>query len=394
MPIRNPYNIDFQQIEQVKSLSHDHGGYRDIDYDRYVENGFRHFAWSEYGRVFPDDPVFPEDFYGSGPYFPASRWGVDLFDEDSTLIETPCGEHVSTGGTSGHIIALGCPLGSIGLRFQRFPGVNFAEEFDIWLGDEETGEPFVFPGRLAFIDYLAQNMQFQDAGVIYQAHSANTSAIIQAIDHNPAFVGSDMYNDRRDSNNQKESRSARGYSIVAWDEVLRTGRRCWGFCEADRGLRGCNVLLVDTLSNYTAQKAYREGQFYCKLNQAETGLKFTKIEATDTKFEVETTGATNGIRLISEKGVIATSSGNSISYDIPQTAGGEPDVTYIRAEAFGPLFTDTQLPDPEWPVANYATGFRYDDEIYSQAVTYKNQQMVERELRKAKILRYAAAGLV
>ena len=384
MAVINPYSgLDLNALSHIRSMSHDHGGTSSggTRLQDNLDRGMRHFAWSNYSRALPSDPSYPEDYYGSAPVYPASRWGVDVFDNDPTIIETPNAEQTGTAGSSGHYLSIGSLAGSIGHNYDHFDGVESASDADTWIGDQETGEPFQYESREAFFNYVLYNLQFDDAGGIYAAHSGGVARnYLDSI--GDKFLGTDMYNDRRDSNDSTINRDGRGYQVAGWDEILKTGRRCWAFGEADRGRRACNVLLLDDFTNYTAQKAYRDGRFYTKLDKRDSGLKFTKLNDTGSKFEVETEGAYK-IRIITERGVVAEGQGNSLEYTYP-TKDGSPDITYVRAEALAPEFDENTYdfsPGPalgeegnefEWPTPNYRDGVRYEDEIYSQAIMFRD----------------------
>lgn len=384
--MKNPYkDLNIETAHKVQSMSHEHAGQigtTEEAIDELYGYGFRHFAFSEYGRFLPIDEnkIFPEDYYGSAPVYPLNRWHSN---PPSDIIASPNSEVFDYPGL-GHIITLGSFAGHFGHNNQHF-GIEEYEGNALW--DVSQEKQIVLSEETGF-DYIKNGIndpngpgtiggfQYPDGGGLYEAHSNNHTRVISLMDTYMYFLGMAMYNDRRDPNDPKSPNTGRGYHIAAWDEVLKTGRFCYGFGESDRGRRGCNILLLDDISEQNALKAYREGRFYTKTAWGDTGLCFKKINATEDGIYVETEGAVSGLKLITERGVVAETSGNAIEYKLPVKFGIR-DVTYIRAEAKGALFTDQEKPEKEWPLENYADGVRYDDEIYTQPIMYRTKEQVD-----------------
>lgn len=133
-----------------------------------------------------------------------------------------------------------------------------------------------------------------------------------------------------------------GWDIETWDTILKTGRRCWGFCVPDhdgenysiadtttppnRQITGLNVLLCEP-TEYDCLKAYREGRFYGKLYNT-TNLAFSNISFEGGTLSIETVGATK-ISIIIDGRAFDYVGVNNISADIPD------GTTYVRVQAEG-----------------------------------------------------------
>lgn len=407
MTVLDPYkNIDWNAVLYIQSMSHDHYDQRggaEEGVDTLYSKGFRHFNWSEYRREEPfDNPQFPDDNYGSAPTYPLSRWHTS---PPQDIVNTPNCEIVR--GMRNHHVCIGSKASIIGRNWPDFGEPEDEEELlqSIWsvtLDDNILlSEPEIYKYILDGIDNpdgegLIGGLLYPDAGGIVVAHRTENTLTIENLDkHGERYLGMAIYNDRRSqSDPTMPGENDKGYYVFSWDEVLATGRRCWGFGEADRGERCANILLTDDFSEYGVLKAYRDGRFYTKMNWADTGLKFNRIEDTGSSLIVECEAVQNGIKIITEKGVVHESSSNSTEFTYPTTPSGEIDLTYVRVEALGAVFTDEQLPDEEWPVPNFRDGVRYEDEIYSQAIHFRSKKDVDLFKRKERTKKYFSAGLI
>lgn len=403
----NPYkDVNWPTNQFIQSMSHEHHfhiGTVQQAVDQLHGQGFRHFAFSEYLRERPPSPNFPEDYYGSAPIYPLSRWYEN---HPSDIVSSP---NIEALTERGHTIALGTKAGIVAHNCPDFSDDTFPCNLNwqnsIW--DVVNNEKIVLEYP-EVIKYLLDGIEdpnnpgetiggllYPDAGGLYPAHTGNLNRIITALDFDDRVLGSDMYSDRRDNDDPSKPEDLRGYQVNSWDIVLASGRRCWGFAESDRGRRGCNILLLDDFTNHSALKAYREGNFYCKMAFGDTGLKFKKIIDHGHKIEVETEGADNGISIVTESGIVAETNGNTIEYTYP-LKNGEVWLTYLRVEARGPVFTNTELPEADWPLENYRDGVRYQDEIYSQPIMWRTRDVVEQDriLRIGKLKGYVGKGII
>lgn len=374
MAVSNPYQgIDWGTVQHVSSICHDHSvGSR---FQPRYDVGVRHFAFSEYERSVPsDDPQFPEDYYGCGPAYPLSRW---VNEPPGDVIASPNAEHwgAATFGGGAHILSVGSFLGTVGFNGEHFTG--WTENAAVW--DEGADEIKVLT-EAEFFAGVVDQLQYQDGGGVYRAHTRQVSEVIRMLDAYPEIMrGMSLYNDRRvDGGQGFEFPPARGYYLHEWDEVLKTGRRCFAVAETDRGQYGSVNLLLPAFTEQEAARAYRNGNFYSKIRW--TDLRFTEIVDDGSGFSVETEEAAL-IRIITEKGVVAESDGNTLEYTYPTDSLGQPDLTFVRAEAWG-----GSDPDPE----GHPSGRL--DEAYTNAVMHRTPQQVANIARRRRVLRLVAVG--
>lgn len=150
--------------------------------------------------------------------------------------------------------------------------------------------------------------------------------------------------------NASSARSTDPYCIETWDNILATGRKCWGFCTPDWYVSipmspseyphgpGYCVLLVDEFTEQKCLKAFRDGAFYSK--EANTNLGFDSIAVNDHTVTVSAANATTISTIID--GQRTDYSGTSATITVPS------DAVYIRLEATSS-----------------------DNKIYSNAITFK-----------------------
>lgn len=400
MPLVNPYkNVDFGSDYKIQSMHHDH--HIDLRFQEHYDRGFRHFAYSEYNRVLPNDPAsFPEDYYGAAPPHPETRW-ADNIPEDALF--TPNSEHVGFGvattpnGTP-HISSMGSFAATIGNNGQKF---NDNPGLFIW--DVANDQPIGFTEE-EFYNYVYNGisdpnsegtiggMKFPDVGGLILLHPTSIERMERYLPLDE-FIGTEIYNDRRDGSDEKMPNSTRGYLIHFWDKYLAAGNYCPAFVAADRGRRGCNILLTKNYAEYDCLKAYSEATTYGRTSWDDDTLEFTRIEADDQKIIVETNNA-EVIRIIADEKVVATSTNNYLEYSLPHIPNGQVDHTYVRVEARTGEFLDEGQSDREWPIPHYDDGLRYSNEIYSQPIMYRDKQMVDALKSRVRNRKNFAAGII
>lgn len=152
-----------------------------------------------------------------------------------------------------------------------------------------------------------------------------------------------------------------------WDEILATGRRCWGFFVKDHNThgRGRNVLLVPPLGGLPAAereaaalRAYRNGTFFGAVSAVavnEAGEVVAPYDRSGFGFRRLTLRRDGGgkaraieigvggqdvsrrprvqIRFVTEAGLAAVVDGNEGEWLIPDGSGGTPVPRFVRVEA-------------------------------------------------------------
>jgi len=336
MPRVNPYeNVNWQTTEKIKSVTHTHATTQSRFEDAYA-HGIRHFAITHYnsGGEFGSKPVYPlEDWFENIP---------------ADAIASPNSEHVN-----------GAHFTSIGSFFKS--GGHNGDPRGLNMTREEA------------VQQIKEQLQFPDGGGTNINHASNFKTVVNFLDIDPEIVlGMEIYNWKRQEYLYDQYQEPFDVYIKVWDRVLATGRRCWGFVDADfpgnwnEDTKGVGIVLVDNLTEYEILKAYRQGAFYGALYGDDLG--FSMVEFNGSSVNIETEGA-DKIRVITEKGIMLETNGNTVSYTVPRTSTGAYNITYVRIEA-----------ESE------------NDMIFSQPIMFRNQEDVDRLKRKERNKKFLALG--
>lgn len=185
---------------------------------------------------------------------------------------------------------------------------------------------------------VIENLQYIDGGGLTINHptwsSLSLENIYKILDYAPQILGIQACNTDLASD------------LEYWDNVLKTGRKAWGFFVPDHkhkskpngDWRGRNILLIPELTEHACLQSYRNGSFFGQLYN--TDLSFIEISLSD-KTVTYITNFAESIKII-EDGIITEYQGNSCTHVC------QNDVTYVRAEAAG-----------------------LNDKIYSQPIIFK-----------------------
>ena len=349
----NPYEgVNWHAVQQIVSISHAHSRVKRTDgqkgevFQRYLDNavadGARHIPFSNY---YPSEPFYPlSDFFETIP---------------DGVIASPNAEHHNFNGWGAlHMNGIGC-YASTGS-----PG-----------GSTPVGAQMTPEGA---IKYILNTLQYPDAGGITINHPGWTvmqneqngfprwtransrDAVLFLLDVDDRVIGMEIRNNSTlpyigagDDTEDNENVN----SVELWDEILKTGKRCWGFCvpdhETEWGAKwtGRNVLLVDTFDEHTCLKAYRDGNFYSKVFNS--ALAFDNISYANDTFSVSAPLA-ESVQIIID-GERTAYSETSVNVSIPSTA------TYVRAEAWMPY---------TWADRN-GNNHNVTEKIYSNPIIFK-----------------------
>lgn len=297
----NPYSgVNWGTVGRIVSTSHAHGR-SETALMNGVNGGLEHFALSNY---YPSEPYYPlDDFFPEVP---------------SGLIGSPNAEHHGFNVARCHLNGLGCTLTSGNPK-----GVSP-------VGMATVGAT---TWKLA-IKAILNTIMFPDAGGVTINHPTWTgldpSLVKLMLDFDSRVLGIEIcnsvgyyeeYKDREDLSSP--------YAYEMWDNVLLTGRRCWGFCVPDHGLErsehwtGRNILLTNDATNYGCLKAYRDGAFYSKIYDSD--LAFVSVTLSDHTITATTANA-DSITVIID-GIKTEYAGNTVEVVVPS------DAVYARIEA-------------------------------------------------------------
>lgn len=259
----NPYrNVNISDALRIPSVSHAHtrGTVQEGDslspatepskIQMLYDKNIRHFAISNYH---PSAPTYP--LIEHWPTMPNDAIGC------------PNAEYYGFSGIALHANCIGGQL----IRYDM--GV-------IW--------------RIGFSEML-NTLILPDGGGItinhpyYSGTPISTQTACEMLDFDDRVLGIEVYNG--DANTPVEADET-----PMWDEILLTGRRCWGFGVPDWGAyegnqwKGRNILLVPEATENACLRAYRNGEFYVAYYGS--GLTFTSIDVNDSGISVSTNGAT------------------------------------------------------------------------------------------------------
>ena len=207
-----------------------------------------------------------------------------------------------------------------------------------------------------------EGLLFPDGGGITLNHPGGTvKPLLQLLDFDPRVLGIEVWNDR----SAFGGTNATYYGL--WDDVLRTGRPCFGFFVKDHSFfgRGRNVLLVAGPSKATrlereheALRAYRAGRFFGMLGALKadesdklvppydkSDFRFTRIAVKEEAgvpagVEVAVDGTDRSkrpntqIRFVTDAGVARVANSDRAYFEFPLNAEGKIRCRYVRVEAF------------------------------------------------------------
>lgn len=303
----NPYaDIDWDNTLYLCSVSHAHGRNNE-NLARLALGGVEHFPMSNY---YPSSPVYPlTDYFTEVP---------------NGAIGCPNAEHHNTNiGGYVHINGLGSTFSS---------------------GSEHGGEHYGYDGgrwQNLFRDII-DNLLYSDGGGVTINHpcwthdnmnSFSVAHVKKMLDYDrERILGIEIYTDSTVSEVEAERQHA--YALNMWDEILCTGRRCWGFGTPDWGAyantdgtwRGRTILLVPEKTEHDVLVAYRKGAFFARINN--TALAFTDISFDVDSYTIEASANGASSMAIIIDGNYTTHQGNAVSMSIPRNA------TYARIEAY------------------------------------------------------------
>lgn len=291
----NPYqSLDFGNNLHIPSMSHCHCRAQDR-FEALYSVGTRHFAISNY--------------YPSEPFYPLSDM---LSNVPQDAIGCPNAEHHNMLVDGTMIPAL--HINSLGSTFSSNPD------------SQSTG---VNQDWMLTLDQIFDALQYDDGGGVTINHPKWTDWFTQInmkrmiprmLDYDDRVLGIEIYNHSCEVSVDQPNT---GYALDYWDEILRTGRRCWGLAVPDHHSYGRNVLLVPEATEYECLKAYRNGHFYCRVYN--TDLKFSNLSLDNYKLTVETNSATS---------ITIVTSGERITYNNSSCEHNvNPSATYVRVEA-------------------------------------------------------------
>ena len=175
------------------------------------------------------------------------------------------------------------------------------------------------PWKEAF-KLMLERLLIPDGGGITINHPAwsylRLELMLEMLDFDPRVLGIEVYN------HSSGVADHNAWSEVQWDQILSTGRQCFGFFVPDHPggdpvWHGRNIMLVHERTAEACLRALRQGSWYGAIN--DRPLKFTRIEMKGDTLFVETDKKAL-LLVISAQGVVRRRTGTSIQFKVdPQS---------------------------------------------------------------------------
>lgn len=222
------------------------------------------------------------------------------------------------------------------------------------------------PWRDVFREAL-EKLQHPDGGGMTLNHpTGKLASYLPMLDFDPRVLGIEVWNQLTSGFGSSggfydNSGAPCLHFYQLWDDILRTGRRCWGFFVKDHNTygRGRNVLLVPRLDGLApaareaaALRAYRRGSFFgsvASLAASDAGeviapydrscFRFSRITVENNVLHVATTGndarrPNTQIRFVTDRGIASIVDAAQAEFPLKRDAGGRLEAAFVRVEAF------------------------------------------------------------
>lgn len=361
----NPYSgIDWSTIRQIGSGTHIHCRSQRA-FDILYRRGLRHLAISNY---YPSVPCTADEVTGqyhveqtfgttktAGYSRNTFRWNDILTDAETgwerdlppelqaalpfktgprifadlpdDVIICPNAEHHSLTDSGGHFNSVG----------SRFSSGTFDVRNKFQLDQHGYRMGVALPWKEAY-SRVFDELLYPEGGGITINHPVwsglNLKTICEFLDFDPRVLGIEIWN------HTCEQLNGKGWALDRWNEILKTGRRCYGFAVSDHvhsndpTFLGYNILLIDgnTPASQLPEaclRAYRQGRFYCTLLGE---LRFENIRFQNQTLSV-TTNQPCMLRMISAAGVVAEREGTGLEWSCPADVTEQQRHRFVRLEA-------------------------------------------------------------
>ena len=347
--------IDWQNGLQVLSSTHMHC-YLPEHLDIYLQGGLECAMVSNY---YPSAPWYPlknirkntfqlgQDAYFLNGKFHRERiefapllesWKHQLpeesqkllpFDDDAPvfadipndLLEVPNAEHHWFSDCSDylHVTAPGAML-TTGI-FDRFGKFGMTEYGKFPLG-------FPVPWREAFREILDSLLTADGGGIIIN-HPAwshlSFDFVLEMLDFDPRVLGMEIFNG-------DSLMDFTAFNDMLWDQVLSTGRQCYGFFAQDHvddGMwKGKIMLFPKERTTESCLEALRQGHFYGMVT--DNGLRFEEVTFDGKTYKARCNRKVH-FQLLAQTGVVADFRGTEFAFDVP--AEKKAEWQYLRLTA-------------------------------------------------------------
>ena len=236
------------------------------------------------------------------------------------------------------------------------------------------------PWRDVFRAALDSLLHADGGGITLNHPTGKVEDYTAMLDYDPRVLGIEVWNQLTSGfgSNRGFYDSSTGphlHFYRLWDDILRTGRRCWGFFVKDHNTfgRGRNILVTPPLAPLSpaereaaALRAYRRGSFFgsvAAIAANDAGETVAPFDRSDFRFSRLTVkkdpdgrpaallAAVAGndavkrprlqIRFITDQGIAAVVDGPEAEFPLPRDARGRLVPAFVRVEAIA--YPDTHL---------------------------------------------------
>lgn len=279
-------------------------------------------------------------------------------------------------GPGNHTLYLRASTTALDARLEFDPAALAVTQFRLMQG---TNRPWRNVFRAALDGEVIDGQRrggllVPDGGGLTLNHPTGQLADYAAmLDFDPRVLGIEVWNQLTSGFGSSRGFYDRGdgpllHFYRLWDDILRSGRRCWGFFVKDHNTfgRGRNVLLLPPLKGKSATdreaaalRAYRRGCFFGSVAALATnaagevvppydrsGFRFTRLQvrrdANDHPEALEV--AVGGqdaesrpnvqIRFITDAGTAAIADAHEAEFPLARDAAGRLQAAFVRVEAF------------------------------------------------------------
>ncbi|MBQ8756345.1 MAG: hypothetical protein IJZ19_15055 [Lentisphaeria bacterium] len=262
--------------------------------------------------------LLPEE---SRKQLPFDEGKVVFPDLPENLLEIPNAEHhwFSDCDDYFHVTSPGAML--VTGIFDRFGKFGMTEQGGFARG-------FPVPWREAFREIL-DSLLIPDGGGIIINHPMwshmTADFLLELLDFDPRVLGMEIFNG-------DGLMDFTAFNDMLWDQVLATGRQCFGFFAQDHVddniWQGKIMLLPEERTAEGCMKALRQGRFYGMIS--DNGLRFEELSFDGRSYKARCNRKVN-FQLLGAEGVVADFRGTEFSFDVP--AGKREEWLYLRLTA-------------------------------------------------------------
>lgn len=291
------------------------------------------------------------------------------FPETGTVTNQPC-------LVGDHTLYIRAAAAELGVKLVFDPAVVTITQFRLMQGSNRPWRDVfrsVLDGEMVEGTRRGGLLHPEGGGITLNHPGGSAESYAEMLDFDPRVLGIEVWNQLTSGFGSQrgfyeaDPRLAPDRFYRLWDEILKTGRRCWGFFVKDHNTygRGRNVLLVPPLEGLSAGereaaalRAYRAGTFFGAVSSIATNeagevvapydrssFRFERItlrrdaEGNAVAFQVAVGGQDGErlpqvqIRIITDAGIAEVIEGQEGEWKLPRGDDGRAAPLFVRVEA-------------------------------------------------------------